>query len=260
MKKVQIFLLFTLIFPIALIQEVFAQKRAELKSIEINRLLLLKAEDDLGQLYHFEKPYPLVDFELDGILWSTSAPDSGWAQKMRIEYSSEKNFSPGVKGLITFINKSKDTITLANVVPFGRSSEKVFITGKGKNSISRTHLFLPGRQPVNVIVPDNAWELGFSETRVNDSLALCALARRAGQSLENGSLHRFETVLYPGGKVSYNLYADLYSGGWQEGLREIFQKRKLYDVRNFNDSLYKRKDLEWIRKSYVMHALMAWDG
>src|SRR5690348_1427974 len=260
MKKVQIFLLFTLIFPIALIQEVFAQKRAELKSIEINRLLLLKAEDDLGQLYHFEKPYPLVDFELDGILWSTSAPDSGWAQKMRIEYSSEKNFSPGVKGLITFINKSKDTITLANVVPFGRSSEKVFITGKGKNSISRTHLFLPGRQPVNVIVPDNAWELGFSETRVNDSLALCALARRAGKSLENGSLHRFETVLYPGGKVSYNLYADLYSGGWQEGLREIFQKRKLYDVRNFNDSLYKRKDLEWIRKSYVMHALMAWDG
>ncbi len=63
----------------------------------------------------------------------------------------------------------------------------------------------------------------------------------------------------PGGSVSYNLYADLYSGAWQQGLRKIFQQRYLYDVKNFNDSLFQRKDLQWIRKSYVIHLLMTWD-
>lgn len=260
MKKMLLLFLIAETFLVGFTQDVSAQHKTELKNIQVSRLSLQQAGDNFGQSYHFEKPYPLADFELDGRLCSTSAPDSGWAQKLHIEYSSDKDFLIGIKGLITFINKSKDTLTLRNVVPFGRSSEKVFITGKGRNGISRTHLFLPGRQPVNVIVPDNAWELGFSENSVNDSLALCALVRRVGKSLEKGSLRRFATVLYPGGKVSYNLYADLYSGGWQEGLRKIFQKRKLYDVSNFNDSLYQRKDLEWIRKSYVMHALMAWDG
>src|SRR5690242_9630598 len=144
MKKVQIFLLFTLIFPLALIQEVFAQKRAELKGIEINRLALQKAEDDLGQLYHFQKPYPLVDFELDGIFWSTSAPDSGWMQKMRIEYSSDKNFSPGVKGLITFINKSKDTITLANVVPLEDPQKKFSLQEKERTAFHVRIYSFPG--------------------------------------------------------------------------------------------------------------------
>lgn len=260
MKKILLSVSFAGIIQVCAGTHVFAQEGPALKSIEIRQLSLQEIKDNAGRTYRFEKPCPLVDFVLDGKLWSTSTPETGWTQKMRIEYRGDENFAPGVKGTVTFVNQSKDTLTLENVVPFGRSSGKVFITGKGKNGISRTHLFLPGRQPVNVIVPDNAWELGFSETGVNDSLALCALVRRAGRSLEKGSLRRFETVLYPGGKVSYSLYTDFYRGDWQEGLRKVFQKEKLYDVPKFNDSLYQRKDLDWIRKSYVMHALMAWDG
>lgn len=259
LKKFIFFLLEVQLFTFGITPKAFSQERTSLKKIEISQLSLQQLENDLGVIYHFEKPNPLIDFEINGGLWSTFASDSGWAQKMRIEYRADEGFSPGVKGKITFINQSKDTLRLGNVVPFGRSPKKVFITGKGENRISRTYLFLPGRQPVNVIVPDNAWELGFSETGINDSLALCALVRRVGKSLEKGSLHRFETVLYPGGKVSYELYADLYKGSWQEGLRKMFQERKLYDVKDFNDSLYRRKDLEWIKKSYVIHALMAWD-
>lgn len=238
---------------------VAAQTGNGLKSIEVNQLSVQKVADNRGQWHTAERPFSLVDFELDGKWCSASSPDAAWTQKIRIEYHAEEGFTPGAKGMVTFINDSKDTLTLENVVPFGRSAEKVFITGKGKNGISRTHLFLPGRQPVNVIVPDNAWELGFSETKVNDSLSLCALVRRTGKNFEKGSMRRFETVLYPGGKVTYTLYADLYAGKWQEGLRKMFQQRMLYDVKNFNDSLYQRKDLEWIRRSYVIHLLMSWD-
>jgi formylglycine-generating enzyme required for sulfatase activity len=33
----------------------------------------------------------------------------------------------------------------------------------------------------------------------------------------------------------------------------------LYDVKNFNNTLYKRKDLNYIRHSYTMHLMMAWE-
>ncbi|MBK7650502.1 MAG: hypothetical protein IPJ20_06775 [Flammeovirgaceae bacterium] len=51
----------------------------------------------------------------------------------------------------------------------------------------------------------------------------------------------------------------MFTGNWQAGVREVFQKRYLYDVKDFDDTLYKRKDLAWIRKAYVMHLMMAWD-
>jgi formylglycine-generating enzyme required for sulfatase activity len=242
-------------FPV----RVSAQTGNELKSIQVDQLSVKALTDRQEQEYSVSKPFPLVDFELNGRVCSSFPSDAGWARKMSIVYQPDEGFTPGIKGALTFINHSKDTLTLANVVPFGRSPEKIFITGKGDNGISRTHLFLPGRQPVNVIVPDNAWELGFSETPINNSLAVCALVRRTGRNFEKGSMGRFETVLYPGGKVTYTLYADLYAGKWQEGLRKIFQERMLYDVKSFNDSLYHRKDLEWIRKAYVIHLLMSWD-
>jgi formylglycine-generating enzyme required for sulfatase activity len=202
---------------------------------------------------------PLVDFELNGRKCSSNDTRGGWNEKLAMTFVADADFSPGTRGTVTFKNISADTLTLTNVVPLGRNSHTVYITGQGNNPISRTHLFLPNRQPVNVIVPDNAWELGFSESPVKDSLSLCALVRRKGENFSKGSMRRFETILYPGGTVSYVLYADLYTGKWQEGLRELFQQRYLYDVKNFNDSLYQRKDLQWIRKSYVIHLLMSWD-
>ena len=65
--------------------------------------------------------------------------------------------------------------------------------------------------------------------------------------------------MVPGGSVTYTLYADLYEGDWQEGLRKVFQERYLYDVENFDNSLYEREDLAWMRHSYAIHLMMAWD-
>ncbi|HSN08565.1 MAG TPA: hypothetical protein VLS85_05985, partial [Hanamia sp.] len=229
-----------------------------LKSLQTNNLTVSSFTGNNYVSYQLKEPLPLADFDLNGIKCSTSSTEE-WKQKLAIDYTPDTSFYPGISGTILFKNISADTISISNLVPFGQSSRKVYITGLGSNPLSRTYLFLPHRQPVNVIVPDNAWELGFSESQIKDSLFVSALARRNTKHFQKGVLHRFETILYPGGIISYHLYADLYTGKWQNGLRQIFQQRYLYDVKNFDDSLYRRKDLKWIRKAYVIHLLMAWD-
>src|SRR5690606_40352770 len=94
---------------------------------------------------------------------------------------------------------------------------------------------------------------------LDDNFRVFGLARRDPDSFVKANRRRFETILLPGGSVSYFVYADLYKGDWQEGLREAFQKRYVYDLSDFNDELYKRPDLQWIKKAYVMHLMMAWD-
>jgi len=150
----------------------------------------------------------------------------------------------------------KDTLEVWNIVPFGEAPEKVYITGFGRHGLSRTYLARPGLIPVNVIVPDNAWNLGFSESVLSD-IQVAALSRRI--SSQKAQIKRFENNLFPGGTVTYALYADSYTGAWQEGLRLMFQKRLLYDLENFDNTLYNRDDLKWIRHTYVSHLLYAWD-
>ena len=83
------------------------------------------------------------------------------------------------------------------------------------------------------------------------------LSRRV--SWEDAQRRRFETLLFPGGNVVYDLYADVFKGDWQNGLKMFFQDRYLYDVESFDESLYEREDLKWIRDDYVIHLVMAWD-
>ncbi|MDQ3681811.1 MAG: sulfatase-modifying factor protein, partial [Bacteroidota bacterium] len=198
---------------------------------------------------------PLVSFEIDKKLISSVNTDA----RITLSFSQEEGFKPGYKGIITFKNISKDTIRLSNVVPFGTADKLIYITGKGDHSLSRTHLFLPGKSPVNVIVPDNAWEMGYSAFNLSREQSICALVRRDINSLDKATRRRFETVIAPGGSVKYNFYADVYLGEWQQGLRKIFQERYLYDVSSFDNSLFERQDLKWIRHTYVMHLIMAWD-
>lgn len=197
---------------------------------------------------------PLVTFRVNNNLYRSDQKNL-----LNLISSDFKYTDQGVSLMVTFTNPTKDTLTLTNVVPFGELDKEAVITGLGKHLLSRTHLFLPGRIPVNVIVPDNAWNLGYSASKLDSDYRLFGLARRDPDSFVKANRKRFETILMPGGSVSYFMYADLYKGEWQEGVREVFQKRYLYDLSEFNDELYKRTDLQWIKKAYVMHLMMAWD-
>lgn len=211
-------------------------------------------------------PLPLVTFLLNDIPKSTANTQSGndfavIDKKLSVTYSQVSGYNPGLKAEITFINISKDTLRLGNVVPFGESVNHIYITATGKPGLSRTHLFRPGFEPVNVIVPDNAWELGFATVNVDNGSSICALTRRNSSNTKNASRQRFQTVIYPGGSVSYNLWMDSYVGTWQEGLMLMFHDRMLYDVEpgTFDNHLYESEALKWIRHAYVGHFVSAWD-
>lgn len=158
---------------------------------------------------------------------------------------------------IVMTNISKDTLSLKNILPLAAQMDHVYITGLGDHPLSRTHLFVPGYNPVNVIVPDNVWNLGYASLKINDSVSMYTLTRR--KSWDRAERKRFETILYPQGSVLYDYFVDTFSGVWQEGLRTCFQRQKLYDMDAFDDSMYHRTDLHWIQQSKMIHLLMAWD-
>ncbi len=195
---------------------------------------------------------PLVSFQI-GEKWFNSSEPSP------VSITSSSPASGKSFRLITFLNTSTDTLRLHNIIPFAPTASDIFISGKGDHRLSRTHLFRPGLQPVNVIVPDNAWDLGFTSLDLRGGTQVYGLTRRVPDSWKKATRKRFETILDPGGSVSYSLYVDSFTGNWQAGLRKCFQEKKLYDVEAFDNTMYQREDLKWVRDTYVMHLMMAWD-
>ena len=166
----------------------------------------------------------------------------------------------GFEIIVDFKNESLDTVSLQNVLPFEKNPQNDYITGQGDHSLSRTYWFRPNKIPVNVIVPDNAWELGYNQMPLPQNKGyVYGFSRRDKSSLVNGKTKRFETIIYPQGSIQYHIWVESFQGNAQVGIKKVFQDRKLYDIQNFNDSLYRRKDLEWVRHSYLMHLMMSWD-
>ncbi len=211
-------------------------------------------------------PRPSLSFVLGEKLYRTA--DSGSAEKdslikqvfdgqvsvsMTMPAQNMENWACDV----VFENIGNDTIIISNVVPFGENRNSVYITGYGPADLARACLFRPGFRPVRVILPDNAWEMGYSSFSAGDDLSVCALARR--QKTEGGQKRRYETVLPPAAKVTYVMHSEVYSGEWQNGLRKMFRDKYLYDLEKFDNTLYERSDLEWIKESYLIILQMAWD-
>ena len=134
---------------------------------------------------------PLISFVIDEIKYNSINQKS----KIQLEITLIEGFNPGYKAEIRFVNNSTDTLELSNVVPLGKDNKTAYITGLGNHRLSRTHLFLPNKTPVNCIVPDNAWELGYSSTKLNEQYSICALTRRDINSLEKAKRKRFSFSL-----------------------------------------------------------------
>ncbi len=203
-----------------------------------------------------QKKYPYFSVSINKIAFNAEKKSDTLDKKISYTIVSKQN------GLlydeIEIKNITSDTIEISNIVPYGIERDHVYITGFSEHPLSRTHLFLPGKIPVNVVCPDNAWELGFACIEEEGS-KLVSLTRRDGSTIKNGQRKRFETVLYPGGSVQYKRWTLPYQGNWQEGLRSVFQENMLFDIDQFDNSLFNRMDLQWIRHSYVMHLIQAWD-
>ncbi|TSA24064.1 MAG: sulfatase-modifying factor protein [Bacteroidetes bacterium] len=175
----------------------------------------------------------------------------------------DSTFHPGVKYRIRYTNTSRIDHRIENLVPLGEGNDKVYITADGTKEwpdyLCRSRLYRPGYGPVGVILPDNAWHLGFADFRINDTLSLVALARRTGRDQEKTRPDRWAITLQPGGWVEYTIWSDIHGGDWHEGLKLMFQDRWLYDLDTFNLAMYRRDDLKWMNHSYIMMLQFAWD-
>ena len=224
--------------------------------------LILSDSTEAGQ----ELSFPVFSFELNGkyhVSNDVNATLAGtrflmsFENSLRVSFISYGGDHPGWRGEIAFQNNSFDTIEISNVLPLGEDASNVYITGKRPWNLARAYLHRPGYKPVRVILPDNAWELGFSVKEVNQDISLVTLARRGRN---NGAvIRRYSTLLPPGTTVSFSLYGDVFSGSWQDGLKLIFRDRYLYDLTEFDNSLFERDDLKWIRECYLAVLQQAWD-
>ncbi len=223
-----------------------------------------------GMRIDCKETLPLFTFELnDSVVSSFSgmATRSGdsliWSMKAGIGASVkvDKSFDRGRKAVVTFRNTSNQKQKISNVVPLGVAPDHVYIISAGPQTyitrLSRSQLFRPGLGPIGVVLPDDAWEMGFCDVPVTPERSLTAIARRTGS--EKADVRRFFTTLEPGGFVQYVFYVDDHRGDWREGLRMMFQGRWLYDLEKFDNSLFEREDLKWIRHSYLLSLQFAWD-
>lgn len=235
----------------------------------------LRVGDGLGLAPYHESPgqdkilpgsLPLFSLEINDTIVSSlvarsqsigDSVDFSLPSGIRGVLRADPFFARGWKTTIVFRNSSGVKKKISNVVPLGSSPDHVFITATGPPSLSRSALFRPGLGPIGVILPDNAWEMGFSTVPIGDGQSVVSIARRLDS--QSGEERRFSTILEPGGSVQYVLYADVHNGDWHEGLRLMFQERWLYDLEKFDNALFERADLQWIRRSYLLTLLFAWD-
>ncbi len=164
--------------------------------------------------------------------------------------------NPEIRNL-TFRNRSEDTLGIENFIPLGPSPDRPCITGYGPPGLARATLFLPGKGPVGLILPDNAWEMGFSVLPLPADSGISFTARRV--TWEKAERRRYSTRLYPEGEVTYRLYSEKFAGDWKAGLVNVFRNRWLYDLQDFDNRLYERPDLQWIRDDYLAVLQFAWD-
>jgi iron(II)-dependent oxidoreductase len=219
-----------------------------------------------GKVIHLSKVIPLFSFDInDTTYYSLSVAFDKQANAFIFQLPRsiqgrlivDKKFKTGWKALISFKNLSTDTLFLSNIIPFGKSTDRLYLTAAGPWSLARTKIFRPGLGPVGVVLPDNTWEAGYSEIRSEVGNHICAISRRT--NLEGGEKRRWYSKLPPQARVEYTFYAEHFTGEWQNGLRLMFQKRYLYDLEKFDNRLYERQDLSWIRQCFIITTQMAWD-
>ena len=180
---------------------------------------------------------------------------------------TESTFSNGWKITLTLRNISGDTIKIANVMPFGYNRNHVMIAASDIESekymtytifeAGKNKIYIPGKVPIPVFMPDNGRELCYNDALTKSGFSFCAISRRVDD--KKNKLNCYASYIAPLSDVKYVIYIDTYKGEWQKGLNLMFNEHLMYDTEKFDNSLYEREDLKWIRNSFVMALQFSWD-
>jgi formylglycine-generating enzyme required for sulfatase activity len=99
--------------------------------------------------------------------------------------------------------------------------------------------------------------LGWASICKNHDTSLSSLCRRKAK--DKAETDRWKTTLQPGGWVEYAFYFIEHKGDWKTGLEKVFREKYLFDLEAFDNELFCRADLGWIKKQYLMLLQFAWD-
>lgn len=235
-----------------------------------NRTLLISSlQDAVGKQYFLKIISPLFSILVDGEKIASEVPFNASGDSMtteiipglKAEAKALETGGPATEYLVRFRNVSQKNVMIENVVPFGESENHPYITAAGTKDwpqyLCRSRIFRPGYAPVGVVLPDNAWHLGWSDIETNEGKNISALARRGKR--ENCDIDRWAATIKPGGWIEYTFRFEMHEGDWHRGLEVMFRDRWLYDLKEFDNSLFRRKDLSWMRHTYLMLLQFAWD-
>jgi hypothetical protein len=255
---------FTLVFLIILLPCFTFSQNLQLSANK--GLLVTGYTDRKNGNFLFMETFPLFSFQVNGKIYSSDdakaqLKDSSYILSFENQVSGEvieeRRFNKGWKCRIVIKNNTGDTIDVENIVPFGETKRHIYLTSTGPWALARAKIFRPGPGPVGVILPDNAWEMGYGAIPASEEVSICAIARRTKS--DQAEWRRYRTIICPGGNVEYTFWADEYTGDWQNGIKLMFQERYIYDLETFEDSLYLRSDLQWIRHDYLIGLQFAWN-
>jgi formylglycine-generating enzyme required for sulfatase activity len=261
--KTRFYKILSVVFLSAIISSVSVSQRLIFDNE--NKGLIKEVFDQQYLMHTLKQPVPLFSFDLQKERINPSVNAVKFAddvnmftyKMLEVSVSYDSSFNQGIRFDLLFKNIGNDTVILENIVPFGTTATDVYITATGPWNLARTKIYIKGKEPLGVILPDNAWEMGYGAINITEDFSLCAIARR--KEIVNGLKKRYESHLSPGGSVKYQVYIQEYDGEWQNGLKKMFHENYLFDLEEFNDSLYRRKDLQWIRSQYLMTLQFAWN-
>ena len=133
------------------------------------------------QLIQLTEPADLLSVKMDDTLYFTSGAGINrrndtiylfFDNDVYCKIDETRDARQGWISSIEFYNNSNDTVALENVVPFGeKQDDHIYITGMGPWALARARLFRPGKRPVRVVLPDNAWEMGYGSIPVSEDLS-----------------------------------------------------------------------------------------
>lgn len=236
---------------------------------ERNVLQIGSFSDEFGEKYRPKENLPLFSLLVDGSKVVSNVPfqvsgDSISAiiiQGLEVVIREDRQNETVIKYIVRFRNILQKNLVIENVVPFGESENHPFITAAGTKEwpqyLCRSQLFRPGYAPVGVVLPDNAWHLGWSDVETKEGKNISATARRGKR--QNCDIDRWAATIQPGGWIEYSFWYEIHESDWHRGLECTFRDRWLYDLKEFDNSLFRREDLSWMRHTYLMLLQFAWD-
>lgn len=232
----------------------------ELENQELS-LFRLQEKALLMDLNQNHSPLPLFSIELNHKIYNNPEEIHEFlnSHNVRLEIQNIFRDANEIKLSLKFSNRGTDSVWISNIIPFGGNKNHYYISGEALKDTSRSVLHLPNQDPIGVIVPHNNNDLSFTAFSLDSLHSVYGLICRDNDSIQNYLLIRNARLLLPGESIGFFLYAGTVEGDWQDAMRYVFQKKKLFEIENFDTRLYDRADLSYIRKAYTMHLMMAWE-